>query len=92
LLPFTNKMLETTMFCPNCGRENKDNALFCAYCKKALPSKKPQLTTQTNVKPQKGSKIRISNNAIRAVITGILIIVLIIIVLQFYYPGVLPWN
>jgi hypothetical protein len=80
------------MFCPNCGRENKENASFCAYCKKALPSKKPQLTTQTLVKPKKGSKIKISNNAIRAVITGILIIALIIIVLQFYYPGVLPWN
>jgi uncharacterized membrane protein YvbJ len=85
-------MLETTMFCPNCGRENKEGSLFCAYCKKALPSKKPQLTTQTSVNPKKSSRHRISNNAIRTVITGILIIALIIVVLQFYYPGVLPWN
>ena len=69
------------MFCPNCGRENKENASFCAYCKKALPSKKPQLTTQTLVKPKKDSKIRISNNAKKAAITGILIVGFIFVVL-----------
>ena len=35
------------MFCPNCGQENPDEAMFCQYCGIAL--KKPE-QTKTNLK------------------------------------------
>ena len=87
------------MFCNSCGKQNKDNALFCDFCGKALPQKSSpmpgiQLVSQANQPPKKeqSPKIRISFTAIKAVITGIVIIGLVIVVLQIYYPSLLPWN
>ena len=86
-------------FCPNCGKQNQDDVLFCKYCGKALPQKSSPLPViqpviQTNPSSQRVSatKGRISNNAKKAVITGILIVSLIIVVLLIYYPGIFPWN
>ena len=49
---------------------------------------------QANQNPVKGNspKRRISFTAIKAIITGIVIVGLILVVLQIYYPGILPWN
>jgi uncharacterized membrane protein YvbJ len=87
------------MFCPSCGKQNQDNVLFCAHCGKALPqqsvsSPKFQQSPPASQSPRKVSiqKVRISDTAIKAVITGILIVVLILVVFLIYYPGVFPWN
>ena len=87
------------MFCPSCGKQNQENVLFCAFCGKALPQKSSpipviQTIPQANPRPQRASvpKIRVSNNAKKGVITGILIAGLIIVVLLIYYPSVFPWN
>jgi uncharacterized membrane protein YvbJ len=82
------------MICPSCGKQNKDHVLFCKHCGKALPQEGSQVSdvqpiNQTNPHPQ---KVKVSNNAIKAVITVILIVVLIIVVLQICYPHVFPWN
>jgi uncharacterized membrane protein YvbJ len=87
------------MFCPFCGRKINDDALFCEFCGKALPQKSSPLPegqpiNQANPSPKSvnPSKVRVSNTAKKAIITGILIVGLIIIVLLIYYPGVFPWN
>ena len=85
------------MFCPFCGRQNKDNAVFCWFCNKALPQKNSaaslnQTVSQLNSFPNKKPKNGVSFNAIKALVTGVLIVGLVIVVLQFYYPSVLPWN
>jgi uncharacterized membrane protein YvbJ len=87
------------MFCPFCGRQTKDNALFCEFCRKALPQKTSPLPViqpipQANPRPQKAHapKARISNTAKKAIITGILIVGLVIVVLLIYYPGVFSWK
>ena len=87
------------MFCPSCGRQNPDNVAFCTFCGKALPQKSSPPTVIEPVKtatqsPQKNSapKARLSFTAVKAVITGLLVVGLILIVIQLYYPGVFPWN
>lgn len=90
------------MFCPFCHRQIKDNLIFCTYCKKALPQRNVQpleqpaiqTTNMVNPTPQSDSspKRRISWVAQKAIVTGIAIIVLVLVVLQFYYPSFLPWN
>ena len=87
------------MFCNFCGKQNKDNVLFCEFCGKALPQKNSpitgvQLMPQTNQPPQKANspKNRISFTAIKGIITGIVIVALVIVMFQIYYPGLLPWN
>jgi uncharacterized membrane protein YvbJ len=80
------------MFCPFCGRQNKDNALFCEFCGRALTQKNSPLPT-TQVNPQKAaSKPRLSYNAKRGIVTGVLIVVLVIVILLIYYPSLFPWN
>jgi uncharacterized membrane protein YvbJ len=82
------------MFCPSCGRQNQDNALFCSFCGKALPQKNSTPVVQTNMKADRSlqkasaSKIRISFNTVKAIITGAVIVGLVIVVLLIYYPGV----
>ena len=83
------------MFCPSCGRQNKDTAVFCEYCNKALPQKSSVLPTiQTNQPPINAKKPRggLSYNAKRGIVTGILVVGLILVVLVIYYPNVFPWN
>ena len=86
------------MFCNYCGKQNKDGALFCEFCGKAMPQKNSQPEIQTvsqanqSPKKEKSPKNRISFTAIKAIITGFVILVLVIVVLQIYYPGLLPWN
>ncbi len=86
------------MFCPFCGKQIEDNALFCKYCGKAIPQKSSplpvtQATSQTNAHNKTSSpRKRISNNAKKGIVTGILIAGLIILVLLIYYPSIFPWN
>jgi len=87
------------MFCPFCGKQNKDNVPFCAFCGKALPQKSSEsIVTQpvanANHSPQKSSapKRGLSYNAKRGIVTGLLIAVIVIVIIVIYYPQVLPWN
>jgi uncharacterized membrane protein YvbJ len=83
------------MFCPYCSKQNKDNTLFCGYCGKALPQKNSPLPeAQTNPSHQKTHKpkFRLSYNAKKGIVSGVLIAGLIVVVLLLYYPNVLPWN
>ncbi len=86
------------MFCPFCRRQIKDSSVFCPYCHKALPQKGSSPVTQTieqiKTTPQstRAPKKGVSMNVQKAIVTGIAIIVLTLLVIQFYYPGVLPWN
>jgi uncharacterized membrane protein YvbJ len=83
------------MFCPFCNKQNKENVSFCAFCGKALPQKNStspviQPVAKTNSIQQKSSspKGRLSYNAKRGIVTGILITIIVIIVLVIYYPNV----
>jgi uncharacterized membrane protein YvbJ len=97
-----NKLLSNggkEMFCNYCGKQNKDDALFCEFCGKAMSQKNSPLPETQNVsqanqspKKEKSPKNRISFTAIKAIVTGIVILALVIIVFQIYYPGWLPWN
>jgi uncharacterized membrane protein YvbJ len=87
------------MFCPFCGRQNKDTNLFCEFCKKSLPQKnssvpETQLIANANPSTQKTSapKVGLSYNAKRSIITGILIAGIVVVVLLIYYPSIFPWN
>ncbi len=87
------------MFCNFCGRQNKDDVLFCEFCGKAMSQKNspmPEIqrgheANQNSVR-EHSPKLRISFTALKAIITGIVIILLVFVVLQIYYPGALPWN
>ncbi len=86
------------MFCPHCGRQNQDDVVFCTFCGKVLPSKASpaaaQQTAYENPNPSGDSapKARASFTTIKAVVTVLLIVGLILVILQIYYPGVFPWN
>jgi uncharacterized membrane protein YvbJ len=85
------------MFCPFCGRQNKDNAAFCVFCNRALPQKNSaapinQTFSQVNDASQKEQKSKISFNSLKAIVTGVLIVGMVILIIQLYYPSVLPWN
>jgi uncharacterized membrane protein YvbJ len=83
------------MFCPFCKKQNKENVPFCAFCGKALPQKSsaPQVVQQVaraNPIPQKPSapKARLSYNAKRGIVTGLLIAVVVLVILVIYYPNI----
>jgi uncharacterized membrane protein YvbJ len=89
------------MFCPYCNRQNKEGAVFCNYCGKALPKQSSLETVNQQVLQQSAynqfpktskAKFRLSFNAIRAIITVVAIVILVLIVLQFNNPILLPWN
>ena len=87
------------MFCPSCGRQNKDIALFCFFCGKALPQKTTRLpdiepTAQQNFDSETidAPKSRLSYNAKRGIVTGLLIVGLVLVILLIYYPNIFPWN
>ncbi len=83
------------MFCPFCHRQVADDELFCLYCRKALPKKSQNILTNelTPSKTKKTSKPGfLSANAIRVGVTAIAVTALIVIILQIYYPTLLPWN
>jgi len=88
--------LEKPMFCPSCGRQNKDTGVFCEYCGKGLPQKTiaPQIEVQpiaqANPTPSEhdSPKPRLSFNAKRGIVTGLLIIVVVLVVLAIYYPSI----
>jgi uncharacterized membrane protein YvbJ len=87
------------MFCPSCGKQNKETAVFCEFCGKAMPQKTTPLpivqpVTQANLNPKKAAapKPRLSYNAKRGIITGVLLVGLVLVVLLIYYPSIFPWN
>jgi uncharacterized membrane protein YvbJ len=92
-------MERAKMFCPFCHKQNDDDRAFCAFCGKALPQEdttQPRTSSPVpeSPNPQKASnpKPKISFNAVKAIFTVAFIVVLAIVILQFYYPHVLPWN
>jgi len=87
------------MFCPYCRKKNEDNRAFCAFCGKAMPqggASQPQTSSvmqePPNAQRESNQKSKISFNAVKAIFTVVLIVVLAVIILQFYYPTILPWN
>ena len=95
-----SKVLEfVAMFCPFCGKQNQDNVSFCEFCGKALPkgsSPKPE-TRAFSQAPSSSRRVPASNaglsfNAKKGIVTGVLVVVLVFVVLQLFYPGVFPWN
>jgi uncharacterized membrane protein YvbJ len=87
------------MFCPSCGRQNQENEMFCAFCGKALPQKNSQLPSaqysakaNTSQKSASAPRFRLSFTAVKAIVTVLLLVGIILVVLQLYYPGVFPWN
>ena len=100
LLPsLVSRLLEKSMFCPSCGRQNKDTAVFCEFCGKGLPQKnnplplvQPVAQANQNTKKAIAPKPRLSYNAKRGIITGLLIVGLILVVLLIFYPSIFPWN
>ena len=78
------------MFCPSCGRQNKENTLFCQYCGKSMQKNAPVI--QENQIPNKAQKAGLSYNAKRGIVTGVLIVGLVLVVLLIYYPSIFPWN
>ena len=87
------------MFCPFCSKQNKENVSFCSFCGKALPQKSSkseviQPVTKANLIPEKVSapKARLSYNAKRGIVTGLLIAVIVVVILVIYYPNVFTWK
>jgi uncharacterized membrane protein YvbJ len=88
------------MFCPYCGKNNQEDAVFCEYCKKAMPKGNAQTSSPnpspTPVQPQieqkKPKKPLLSFTAIKGIITVVMLAVLILIIIWLYYPSMLPWN
>jgi uncharacterized membrane protein YvbJ len=87
------------MFCPSCGKQNKDDVVFCAFCGKAIPQKKssppeiqPQVASTSTLGSVQVPRQRLSFRAKKAIITGIMVAALIIVILLIYYPKVFPWN
>jgi uncharacterized membrane protein YvbJ len=87
------------MFCPFCSKQNKENVSFCEFCGKALPQKRSsseviQPVAKADPIPQKASapKARLSYNAKRGIVTGLLIAVIVVIILVIYYPNVFTWK
>jgi uncharacterized membrane protein YvbJ len=87
------------MFCPYCGKQNKDTAVFCEFCGKALTQKtisqssvQPIAPSNLNSKKASTPKAGLSYNAKRGIITGVLIVGLVLVVLLIYYPNIFPWN
>ena len=78
------------MFCPFCGRQNREGTVFCEYCGKAMQKSSP--IPQLNQQSKKAPKARLSYNAKRAIVTGTLIVGLTIVILLIYYPSIFPWN
>jgi uncharacterized membrane protein YvbJ len=86
------------MFCPFCGRQNKDNAVFCDYCGKAQktispppevkPSASAPITQITTPNEYDAPKPRLSYNAKRGIITGLLIFVVVVVVAAIFYPNI----
>jgi uncharacterized membrane protein YvbJ len=79
------------MFCPSCGKQNKEGTLFCEYCGKSM-QKNVTTTPQATQFSKKAPKAGLSYNAKRGLLTGILIVVLVLVVLLIYYPNIFPWN
>jgi uncharacterized membrane protein YvbJ len=88
------------MFCPFCSKQNKDNAAFCDYCGKALPQ--TTVTPPSEVKSAASAplprvnptpnahdtpKPRLSYNAKRGIVTGVLVLIVVVVVLAVYYPS-----
>jgi uncharacterized membrane protein YvbJ len=85
------------MFCPYCGKNNKEEAVFCEYCQRAIPKGNVQTVTQKIVEPQPAQpkqpkKPLLSFTAIKGIITVLMLAALILVILWLYYPSMLPWN
>jgi uncharacterized membrane protein YvbJ len=87
------------MFCPYCNKNNKEDAVFCAYCQKALPKNVTQTTENAEPEPvaaeseppvqEKPKKNRLSFTAVKGIITILLIAGLVLAIIWLYYPHLL---
>jgi uncharacterized membrane protein YvbJ len=75
------------MFCPSCGKQNKDSNVFCDYCGKSM--QKDTLQVPQKVEKPKKQRAGLSYDAKRGIVTGVAVAVLVLIILVIYYP---PWN
>jgi hypothetical protein len=57
-----------------------------------MPEIQGNLNENQNSLKAHSTKPRISFNAIKAIVTGLVIVGLVLVVLLIYYPGVFPWN
>ncbi len=85
------------MFCQFCGRQNNDAEVFCKFCGKALPSKnlsssvtQPFVEAYPNLQ-ESSQKPRLSFNAKKGIVTGLLIVIVVLVALVIYYPGIFHW-
>ncbi len=91
------------MFCAYCKKDMGNEEAFCPYCGKAQPSIgnsaksnsagfPAQINGETASKQKVRQGSRLSDAAIKAIITVVAIVVLIVIVSVIYYPNLFPWN
>jgi uncharacterized membrane protein YvbJ len=80
------------MFCPYCGKNNKEGTIFCVYCQKAIPQSAQSESKPIETQNTKQRKPIISVTAIKGIITILLIAGLVLAILWAYYPSLLPWN
>jgi hypothetical protein len=53
----------------------------------------PQSAPVANPSPNASApKVRLSFTAVKAIVTFVLIVALVLVVVQMYYPSVFPWN
>jgi uncharacterized membrane protein YvbJ len=85
------------MFCPFCNHQNKEEAVFCNFCGKALPQQSFVLAAnhsseQSIVSKSSKTGFKLTDNAIKSIITAVAIVVLVLAVLVVYYPNLMHWN
>ena len=62
------------MFCSKCGKENKENALYCVVCGSAIKKEKVENTKITHVRNKKNRMVMISVGiGVIVILTGLLI-------------------
>jgi hypothetical protein len=57
-----------------------------------MPSVHHAVEADTSAKKASSPKARLSFKVVKAIITVALIVGLVMVVIQLYYPGVFPWN
>ena len=77
------------MFCPECGKKNKDEAKFCEYCGTKIVDDSPK-----EFKPVNKKKVDKKTKIIISIITGILIVLIssFMVISNSYKPTTIAKN
>lgn len=77
------------MFCPECGKKNKDEAKFCEYCGTKIEDNSPK-----EFKPVNKEKVDKKTKIIISIITGILIVLIssFMVISNNYKPTTIAKN